>query len=123
MRITVHIDTFDYPDPSVYAILWLDTQAHKWSREGHAAIALPEWGMLVPHGPNTRVAGPHGGRALCDLEGLDLSNPHGPFEGESGRAQWHHHAHQAPVSGRWHVQCIDASEPPAEHSLFADDQN
>lgn len=121
MRVTVHIDTFDYPDPSVYAILWLDTQAHKWSREGHAVIELPVWGVLVPHGAHTRVAGPHGGRTLCELEGLDLSNPCGPFEGESGCALWHRGAHHAPVRGTWHVQCVDADAQLPEHGLFADD--
>ena len=45
MRITLHLDTFD-TDPFAYAILWLDDQTLKWSREGHAGLALPEWGTL-----------------------------------------------------------------------------
>jgi hypothetical protein len=123
MRITVHLDTFDYPDPSVYAILWLDTQARKWSREGHAVIDVPEWGVLTPHRPGTRVAGPHGGRTLCELEGLDLCDPDGPFEGESGRALWHCHGHPTPVIGKWHVQCVDPCASLAENGFFAGDEN
>jgi hypothetical protein len=123
MRITIHIDELNHPDPSAYAILWLDTQEHKWSREGHAVIDLPDWGMLVPHASNAGVTGPQGGRTLCELEGLDLSSRYGPFEGESGRALWHRCGHQTPLIGKWHVQCIDPSASLAEHGLFAGDEN
>jgi hypothetical protein len=46
MRITVHLDTFDCQD-SAYAIIWLDRETGKWSREGHAVIDLPAWGTLA----------------------------------------------------------------------------
>lgn len=120
MRITIHLDTFHCPDPSVFAILWLDLQARKWSREGHAGIDLPQWGELEPSGSDTRIGGQHTGHALCVLEGLDLSNPFGAFEGESGRALWYRHAHHAPVPGRWHVQCLDNTASAPEHGVFTD---
>jgi uncharacterized protein DUF3564 len=121
MRITVHLDTFNCPDPSTYAILWLDTHAHKWSREGHAGIDLPEWGCYTCASGNTRIAGQHGGTSQCVLEGLDLSACAGPFEGESGRALWHRSADLSPLQGQWHVQCIDETAAPPESSVFADD--
>jgi hypothetical protein len=122
MRITVHLDTFDGPDPSVYAILWLDREARKWSREGHAGIDLPEWGEFEASGADTRIDGQHTGHALCVLEKLDLSNFGRPYEGESGRALWYHRAHHAPIAGRWHVQCLDSTGSAPEHGVFADDQ-
>ncbi|MFC0397310.1 DUF3564 domain-containing protein [Paraburkholderia rhizosphaerae] len=122
MRITVHLDTFNCADPSVYAILWLDVDARKWSREGHAVIDLPEWGTLECSGSDTRIAAQHGGHPVCVLEGLNLSGLCGPFEGESGRALWHRYAHHAPVVGHWHVQCIDATATAPERGVFADDE-
>jgi uncharacterized protein DUF3564 len=122
MRITVHLDTFHCAVPSAYAILWLDLEARKWSREGHAGVELPEWGTLESAGTDTRITGQHAPQALCVLEGLDLSRRHAPFEGESGRALWYRHAHHAPVIGQWHVQCVDRTPSAPEHGVFADDE-
>jgi uncharacterized protein DUF3564 len=122
MRITVRLDAFNCADPSVYAILWLDVQTRKWSREGHAGIDLPEWGTLEPVGPNTRIDASHPAHALCVLKGLNLSSRCGPFEGESGLALWYRNAHHAPVAGQWHVQCVDSTASAPEHGVFADDE-
>lgn len=122
MRITIHLDTFDCADPAVYAILWLDRDALKWSREGHAGIAIPPWGRLDHASTGTRIVASAENHALCVLDGLDLATASGPFEGESGRALWYRHAHHAPVAGKWHVQCVDDTNLPAENSVFADDE-
>ncbi|AFI70286.1 Protein of uncharacterised function (DUF3564) [Burkholderia pseudomallei] len=118
MRITVHLDTFASTDPAAYAILWIDTTEHRWSREGHAGVELPAWGNVVCRGGTTRVTGADDPHSLCVLEGLDLGAKQGPFEGETGAAHWYPHAHRAPVVGAWHVQCIDETVAPAEHELF-----
>jgi hypothetical protein len=122
MRITIHLDTFDCADPAVYAILWLDSDALKWSREGHAAIDIPVWGRLEQMNSGTRVVAPDNNRAACVLDGLDVVAANGPFEGESGRALWYRHAHHAPIAGKWHVQCVDDSNSSPENSVFADDE-
>ena len=122
MRITIHLDTFECAEPSVYAILWLDRDARKWSREGHAVIALPEWGTLALSKGCTRIEDPVKHAICCELTGLDLLAVDGPFEGESGHALWHRHGDRAPVVGQWHVQWIDDTESEAEHSVFADDE-
>jgi hypothetical protein len=119
MRITVHLDTFECAD-AAYAILWLDRETCKWSREGHAVIDLPEWGTLVYSKGSTRVHGVAVDRAICELSGLDLTSSIGPFEGESGRALWYRHAHHAPIVGAWHIQCIDNTESEPENGVFAD---
>ncbi len=122
MRVTLHLDTFECPEASVYAILWLDRDARKWSREGHAGIDLPAWGALVLSKGCTRVVGGADGRVCCELSGLDLLPTDGPFEGESGVAVWYPHADRAPVVGQWHVQWIDDSDGVPEHGVFADDE-
>jgi hypothetical protein len=120
MRITIHLDSFHCADASVYAILWLDVQARKWSREGHAGIDLTEWGEFESRGPDTWIGTQHGRHARCVLEGLDLRGRSDPFEGESGRALWYRAAHRAPVVGEWHVQCVDSTSRAPEHGVFAD---
>ena len=120
MRITVHLDTFECAEPSVYAILWLDRDARKWSREGHAVIDLPEWGPLVLSREGTRIADADS-RVLCDLRGLDMVSVDGPFEGESGSALWHRGGASAPVAGQWHVQWIDETDTQPEYGVFADE--
>jgi len=125
MRITLHLDTFECADPAVYAILWLDRDARKWSREGHAVIDLPEWGTLALTKNGTRIVGAAGfdsEHVYCELAGLDLLSPQGPFEGESGAALWYRHADRAPVAGQWHVQWIDETDAEPEHGVFADDE-
>ena len=122
MRITIHLDTFECIDPAVYAILWLDRDTRKWSREGHAVIDLPEWGTLALAKGCTRIEGADDDHRYCELSGLDLLAKDGPFEGESGSALWYRHPDQAPVVGQWHVQWIDDSDTEPEHGVFADDE-
>jgi hypothetical protein len=119
MRITIHLDTFDRVDPCAYAILWLDKESHKWSREGHMGLNLPEWGTYNADRADTLICGPHGARPLCVLEGLELDRHDGPFEGETGRAEWHRGEGLAPELGHWHVQYIDDACVEPEHGLFA----
>lgn len=121
MRITLHLDTFDRVSPCAYAILWLDKEARQWSREGHVGLDLPEWGTLVVDTYGTLVCGTHGTRPLCVLEGLQLDGTDGPFEGETGSAQWCAHAGLPSAQGHWHVQCIDQESGEPEHGLFAAD--
>ena len=121
MRITLHLDTFECIEPSVYAILWLDRDARKWSREGHAVIDLPEWGTLTLSNDGTRILDAAGERVCCELPGLDLLALDGPFEGESGQALWYRDADHTSVAGQWHVQWIDGTESEPEHGVFADE--
>jgi hypothetical protein len=122
MRITVHLDTFDRIDPCAYAILWVDDESLKWSREAHLGLTLPEWGRVRTEGANTLLTGPGDAEPLCVLEGLALHKEGGPFEGETGRADWHAQAPTHPEPGHWHVQCVDEQGAPAEFGVFADDE-
>lgn len=123
MRVTLHLDSFDRLAPGAWAIVWIDTEVGKWSREGHAGMALPQWGRYRSYrgaqGETCLVAG-EAGPELCTIEGLDLGAAGGPFEGEHGHAQWHGDAHE-PVQGDWHVQCVDETANVPEEGLFADE--
>lgn len=122
MRITVHLDAFDCADPATYAILWLDKDTRKWSREGHAGMNLPEWGALEYADGSTRIMSAGHPHPLCVLDGLDLGSAAGPFEGETGDVHWYRHAHHATVHGQWHVQWVDETESHPEQGVFADDE-
>jgi len=121
MRVTLHLDSFNQLDASAYAIVWIDKEAGKWSREGHAGVQLPDWGRCLPVPGGTRLVAGEDCGDICTLEGLELSTPEGPFEGEEGYVQWHVRADAEPVAGRWHVQCVDETRCEPEESLFADD--
>ncbi len=120
MRITVHLDTFNRINPSAYAVLWLDTAARRWSREGHAGIDLPPWGQLACEGRDTLIRGAEGARTLCVLEGLELTAREGPFEGEAGEAAWCATPADPAIAGHWCVQLVDRETPHPEHGVFAD---
>lgn len=121
MRITIHLDSFDRLDPRAYAILWLDKDTRRWSREGHAGLDLPPWGSWRDVAGNTLICGADDGRVHCILKGLELKEAAGPFEGETGRAQWVGNDSMLDVSGCWHVQCVDRDAIHPEHSVFAAD--
>lgn len=119
MRLTVHLDTFDRVHPMAFVILWLDKDRRQWSREGHFGLDLPSCGALHVDCGNTLVCGPHDTAPVCVLEGLDLNDCSGPFEGETGRAQWCADRGRTLMTGHWHVQCIDNEQAEPEHGLFA----
>jgi len=119
MRLILHPNTFDRLNPTAFGILWLDKETRQWSREGHQGLDLPQWGALHVDSGNRLVCGHHDSTPFCVLEGLDLNAPGGPFEGETGHAQWCANEGRTLMSDRWHVQCIDTESPDPESSIFA----
>lgn len=119
MRITVHLSTFDHLNACAYAILWLDPERGQWSRESHFGLDLPAWGTLcnAPHA--TEICAQRGGSPLFLLEGLELNGDTGPFEGETGGAQWR--GGRKHSTGHWYVQCVDEDTVQPENSVFAGD--
>lgn len=119
MRITVHLSTFDRLNPCAYAILWLDREHKQWSRESHFGLNLPVWGALETGPKTTQICAQRGSAPLFILDGLDLESGSGPFEGETGAAQWCGGRRHA--AGHWYVQCVDEETTQPENSVFADD--
>lgn len=118
MRITIHLSTFDERHPCAYAILWVDRDTQRWSRESHFGLDLPTWGIVHSQPGVTLLCAPHDGSPLCELDGLALDGEDGPFEGEAGGARWC----SDKARGHWHVQCIDEELALPEHGLFAEDE-
>lgn len=121
MRVTVHLDSFDQLDPSAYAIVWVDTETKKWSREGHAGVNLSEWGQCRPSPGGTTLLACEDQHEVCTLEGLDLATGEGPFEGECGGVRLNQRLNAGLLEGHWHVQCVDECVPDPEDGLFADE--
>ncbi|WP_350029440.1 DUF3564 family protein [Caballeronia sp. GAWG1-5s-s] len=122
MRITVKLDGFEGAPPAAYAILWLDKETRRWSREGHQSVDVPDWGGLGSAADGTLICHPHEQQPVCKLEELDVEAPGGPPEGVAGRVLWYAEGASNPRVGRWHVQCVDRAQIKAEHSVFAGDE-
>jgi hypothetical protein len=120
MRVTVHLDTFSSLSPSAFAILWCDPETGRWSREGHAGIDLPEWGVLREDGCDTVLEDPMRTCTLFALEGLDLCASPVPHRGEDGVALYRPGMSAYGTAGHWSVQCVDPRNVCAEHSVFAE---
>jgi hypothetical protein len=122
MRVTVKLDSFDHAGSSAYAVLWLDRETRRWSREGHDTIELPSWGMLRSAADGTGICGAERDWTILLLKGLTLESA-GPLEGAQGKAEYRAEEAAALEVGRWHVQCVDRDAIQAEHEVFADDQD
>jgi hypothetical protein len=126
MRITVKLDGFEGADSAAWAILWLDKETRRWSREGHQSVEVPDWGGLRASSDGTIICCQKNQETFCLLEQFDVDAPNGPCEGLEGRVVWYvvsgGNATQT-LAGRWHVQCIDREQIKAEHSVFAGEQD
>ncbi|WP_250526650.1 DUF3564 family protein [Caballeronia sp. GAWG2-1] len=122
MRITVKLDGFEGAQSAAYAILWLDRESSRWSREGHQSMDVPDWGDLTKGAGDTVICGQDAPQPICVLEQLDFDVPGGPPEGLAGRALWYTDQSGAQSEGRWHVQCIDRAQIKAEHGVFAGEE-
>jgi|GEM_PF-282701 hypothetical protein len=131
MRITIKLDAFNREAESAFAVLWLDKERGRWSREAHDRIELPSWGTweLTPGG--TLLRGPDASAPVAMLEGLVLAARQavsGTAElvtCERGRAVvfacGDSNAPRAPNAGYWHIQCVDSETTLAEHEIFSDE--
>ncbi|WP_153101816.1 DUF3564 family protein [Paraburkholderia hayleyella] len=110
-----------------YAVLWLDTEERRWSREAHEGVDLPPWGRLRQEHGVTMLCSAGNDAPLCTLYDLSVTTDadaadaatccqaqtRGPvaWSGLSGR--------HVPIGGSWQLQAIDRQRVRAEHSVFA----
>jgi len=118
MRLTILINGSDPTVNHDYAVLWLDTEQHRWSRESHAGIELPEWGELRDAGEVTALCAPSADAPLCTLRGLHVDR-HQQISTSQGDATWSSGRSPAPMNGYWRLQAVDRQPVRAEDSLFA----
>jgi hypothetical protein len=123
MRITVKLDGFEGAQAAAFAILWLDNESRRWSREGHQSVEMPDWGALRCGTDGTTICCQKNQHTYGVLERLDVDAPGGPGEGVEGRVVWYSDGAVVQNMGRWHVQFIDRDLIKAEHGVFADEAN
>lgn len=117
MRLTILING---PDPTVnhdYAVLWLDTDEFRWSREAHSGVDLPEWGEIETVGSRTVLAGSTSLEPLCVLNNLQVSR-RGEVSGADGIASLSRDP-QSQTTWHWRLQAVDRTGKRAASALFA----
>jgi hypothetical protein len=134
MRITIKLDAFDHASEAAFAVLWLDRELGRWSREAHDRLDLPPWGVWSCADGGLLLLDPETSQPVLMLRGLTLGTPANianasavcePAETQNGCAEYfecgaNREAH-APESGHWHIQCIDRETTVAEHEVFSDE--
>ncbi|WP_043285369.1 DUF3564 family protein [Paraburkholderia oxyphila] len=118
MRLTILING---PDPTVnhdYAVLWLDTDEQRWSREAHAGINLPQWGEIQSCVCTTLLSGPGSTEPLCVLHDLYLTRREEVSRAD-GIATLTHDAQPGQTDWHWHLQAVDRTRIHADSALFA----
>lgn len=116
MRLTILINGSDPTVNHDYAVLWLDTDEHVWSRESHDGIDLPPWGELRDDGDVTKLCAPTTDLPLCTLSGLHVQSEF-PTAAQGG-AQWSCAGKTARTDGVWRLQAVEKRTVNPEHSVF-----
>ncbi|BCQ28990.1 DUF3564 family protein (plasmid) [Caballeronia sp. NK8] len=131
MRITIKLDAFNQDADSAYAVLWLDKERGRWSREAHERIELPSWGTCEFTQGGMLLRGPGTSAAVAMLEGLGLAAREAAFgtpelmTAQRGRAvvcgYGESNASHVKNAGYWHIQCVDTETTIPEHEIFSDE--
>ncbi|MDR6378516.1 DUF3564 domain-containing protein [Paraburkholderia caledonica] len=117
MRLTILINGSDPTVSHDYAVLWLDTDQRRWSREAHQGIDLPPWGELRDEGGVTTLCAPSTDAPLCTLRGLHVDRKQ-RVSAAQGDAAWTAVRNRTPTSGFWRLQAVDRQNVRAENSVF-----
>lgn len=117
MRLTILINGSDPTVNHDYAVLWLDTDEHRWSREAHEGIDLPPGGDLHDVDGVTTLCAPSADAPLCTLRGLSVDRRQRVSSAE-GSADWASSPARRPAKGFWRLQAVDRQTVQAEHRLF-----
>jgi hypothetical protein len=118
MRLTILING---SDPSVhhdFALVWIDLDQQRWSRESHAGVDLPSWGDVRAEGDETVLCAPQNDTPVCIMRGLGLSAGQAIDSGK-GDASWTGNNARNETAWQWRLQAIDRKSVRAEHALFA----
>ncbi|ADG19001.1 hypothetical protein QF000_004440 [Paraburkholderia atlantica] len=117
MRLTILINGSDPTVSHDYAVLWLDTDEHRWSREAHQGIDLPPWGELRDENGVTTLCAPSADAPLCTLRGLHVDRKE-RVSAAQGAAAWTALRTRKATSGFWRLQAVDRQKTRAENSVF-----
>ena len=117
MRLTIFINSSDPKVNHEYAVLWLDTDEHIWSRESHEGIDLPAWGEMHNENGMVTLCAPNKTIPLCTLSGLSIDH-HQHIRTAYGAAAWSSLAKHELMDGHWRLQAVDRQAQAAENSMF-----
>jgi hypothetical protein len=116
MRLTILINGSDPTVNHDYAVLWLDTEQHRWSRESHQGFDFPPWGELRDVDGVTTICAPSTDAPLCTLRGLHVDRKQ-RVSAAQGSAAWPSAPTRSPTS-YWRLQAVDRQPVHAEHGVF-----
>jgi len=117
MRLTILINGSDPTVNHDYAVLWLDTDQHRWSRESHEGIDIPPWGEMHDADGVTTLCAPSNDAPLCTLRGLHVDRKQG-VSAAQGSAAWSSAQAHTQTTGYWRLQAVDRQPVHAEHGVF-----
>jgi len=117
MRLTILINGSDPTVNHDFAVLWLDTEQHRWSREAHQGIDFPPWGELSDADGLTMICAPGTDAPLCTLRGLHVDRKQ-RVSAAQGPAAWTSASTRSPANGYWRLQAVDRLPVHAEHGVF-----
>ena len=116
MRLTVLIN-----GPVVkheFALVWIDLDEQRWSRESHEGVNLPSWGAVRANNGETVLCMPQSEVPLCIMRGLNLNKWQEICAGH-GDASWSENGACNASTWQWRVQAVDRKSVRAANSLFA----
>ena len=117
MRLTILINGSDPTVNHDYAVLWLDTDERRWSREAHEGIDLPRWGELHDTDGIINICAPSTSDPLCTLSGLQVDGKQ-QIAAAEGTAKWIASSAGKHAVGYWRLQAIDRQTIRAEDRVF-----
>lgn len=117
MRLTILINGSDPTESHEYAVLWLDMEEGRWSREAHQGIDLPNGGEVSRADDIITLCEPAAKVPLCTLRGLRIDSRQ-QLRAAEGVAAWS--SPTAPKSAHWRLQAVDREPYRAENRIFGD---
>jgi hypothetical protein len=120
MRLTILIN-----GPVVkheFALVWIDLDQQRWSRESHEGVNLPSWGAVRTDNGETVLCAPRSDTPLCIIRGLNVSKRQEIHSGH-GDASWSDkgvsNGARSEAAWQWRLQAVDHKSVRAANSLFA----
>jgi hypothetical protein len=117
MRLTILINGSDPTVNHDYAVVWLDIDEQRWSREAHEGIDLPPWGELHESDGVTALCAPTMEAPLCTLAGLQVDRKQ-QIVAAQGTAEWTPQPAATRAVGYWRLQAVDRQKIRAEDRIF-----
>jgi hypothetical protein len=118
MRLTILINGSDPAVNHEFALVWIDLDQQRWSRESHEGVDLPSWGEVRAEGDETVLCAPQTDAPLCVMRGLSLSKRQEILL-RHGDASWSDNGACTETAWQWRLQAVDRKSVCAANSLFA----